>query len=34
MVAAGTANFNHAQTLKAQLAAASTPAEVEAVPNW
>jgi hypothetical protein len=34
MVATGTANFNHAQTLKAQLAAASTPAEVEAVPNW
>lgn len=34
MVAQGTANFNHAQTLKAQLAAASTPAEVEAVPSW
>jgi hypothetical protein len=34
MVATGTANFNRAQTLKAQLAAASTPVEVEAVPNW
>ena len=34
MVATGTANFNHSQTLKAQLAAASTPAEVEAVPEW
>jgi hypothetical protein len=34
MVAAGTANFNHSQALKAQLAAASAPAEVEAVPNW
>lgn len=34
MVAQGTANFTHAQTLKAQLAAATTPAEVEAVPVW
>jgi hypothetical protein len=34
MVAQGTANFNHAQVLKAQLAAATTPAEVEAVPVW
>ena len=34
MVATGTANFNHSQALKAQLAAASTPAEVEAVPEW
>lgn len=34
MVAQGTANFNHAQALKAQLAAATTPAEVEAVPDW
>lgn len=34
MVAQGTANFNHAQALKAQLAAATTPAEVEAVPVW
>lgn len=34
MVAQGTANFNHAQALKAQLAAATTPEEVEAVPVW
>lgn len=34
MVATGTANFNHSQALKAQLAAASTPAEVDAVPEW
>lgn len=34
MVAQGTANFAHAQTLKAQLAAATTPEEVEAVPVW
>lgn len=34
MVAQGTANFNHSQALKAQLAAATTPAEVEAVPDW
>lgn len=34
MVAAGTANFNHAQALKAQLAAATTMLEVEAVPAW
>lgn len=34
MVAQGTANFAHAQALKAQLAAATTPAEVEAVPDW
>lgn len=34
MVAQGTANFNHAQVLKAQLAAAATPEEVEAVPSW
>lgn len=34
MVATGTANFNHSQVLKAQLAAASTVAEVEAVPDW
>ena len=34
MVAAGMANFNHSQALKAQLAAASTPAEVDAVPEW
>ena len=33
MVAQGTANFNHSQALKAQLAAATTPAEVEAVPD-
>lgn len=34
MVAQGTANFNRAQALKAQLAAATTKAEVEAVPDW
>lgn len=34
MVAQGTANFNHSQALKAQLAAAQTPAEVAAVPDW
>ena len=36
MVATGTANFNHSQALKAQLAAANTIAEVEAiaVPEW
>jgi hypothetical protein len=34
MVAQGTSNFNHAQALKAQLAAATTPEEVEAVPVW
>ena len=34
MVATGTANFNHAQQLKAQLAAAPTIAEAEAVPDW
>lgn len=34
MVATGTANFNHAQLLKAQLAAATTIAEVESVPDW
>lgn len=34
MVATGTANFNHAQALKAQLADAQTPEEVAAVPNW
>lgn len=34
MVAQGTANFNHSQALKAQLAAAQTPAEVEDVPSW
>lgn len=34
MVAQCTANFAHAQALKAQLAAATTPAEVEAVPDW
>ena len=34
MVAQGTANFAHSQALKAQLAAATTPAEVEAVPVW
>lgn len=34
MVAQGTANFNHAQALKAQLAAATTPEEVEAIPVW
>ena len=34
MVSAGTTNFNHSQTLKAQLAAATTIAEVEAIPNW
>ena len=33
MFAAGNANFAHAQVLKAQLAAASTPAEVEAI-QW
>ncbi len=34
MVAQGTANFGHAQALKAQLAAATTPEEVAAVPDW
>lgn len=34
MVATGTANFNHAQALKVQLAAATTAAEVEAIPDW
>jgi hypothetical protein len=34
MVAQGTANFNHAQVLKAQIAAATTPEEVESVPDW
>jgi hypothetical protein len=34
MVATGTANFNHSQVLKAQMDAATTIAEVEAVPNW
>lgn len=34
MVAQGTANFAHAQALKSQLAAATTLAEVEAVPVW
>lgn len=34
MVAQGTANFVHAQALKAQLDAATTPAEVDAVPSW
>ena len=34
MVLQWTANFNHAQALKAQLAAATTPEEVEAVPVW
>jgi hypothetical protein len=34
MVAQGTANFSHSQALKAQLAAASTVAEVEAVADW
>lgn len=34
MVATGTANFNHAQALKTQLAAAQTPEAVDAVPNW
>lgn len=34
MVAKGTANFAHAQALKAQLAAATTAEEVEAVPDW
>lgn len=34
MVAQGTANFNHSQALKAQLAAAQTPAEVAAIPDW
>lgn len=34
MVAAGTANFNRAQTLKAQLALATTVEEVRAVPDW
>lgn len=34
MVAQGTTNFLHAQALKAQLAAATTPSEVEAVPVW
>jgi len=33
MVAAGNANFAHAQALKAQLAAATTPAQVEAI-QW
>jgi hypothetical protein len=34
MVATGTANFNHSQALKAQLAAASTVGEAEAVADW
>lgn len=34
MVTTGTANFNRAQALKAQLAAATTAAQVEDVPNW
>lgn len=34
MVQQGTANFIHAQQLKAQLAAASTPIEVQEVPSW
>jgi hypothetical protein len=34
MTAQGTANFIHAQALKAQLDAATTPEEVEAVPSW
>lgn len=34
MVATGTANFNHAQVLKAQLAEAQTPSEVDGVPDW
>lgn len=34
MVAQGTANFNRSQTLKSQLEAASTIAEVEAVADW
>jgi hypothetical protein len=34
MVAAGMQNFAHAQALKAQLAAATTPEAVEAVPVW
>ena len=34
MVAQGTANFARAQALKAQLAAATTPEEVDAVPDW
>lgn len=34
MVAQGIANFAHSQALKAQLAAAATPEEVEAVPVW
>jgi uncharacterized membrane protein len=33
MTAQGTENFNHAQALKAQLAAASTPEEIEAI-EW
>jgi hypothetical protein len=33
MTAQGTANFNHAQDLKAQLAAASTPEEIAAI-EW
>jgi len=34
MVAQGSANFANSQALKAQIAAATTPEEVEAVPNW
>jgi len=34
MVAQGMQNFAHSQALKAQLDAATTPAEVEAVPVW
>ena len=34
MVAQGTANFAHAQALKAQLAAATNAEEVAAVPDW
>lgn len=34
MVAAGMTHFNHAQALKSQLSAATTAAQVEAVPDW
>lgn len=34
MVATGTANFQRSQALKAQLDAATTIAEVEAIPDW
>ena len=34
MVASGTANFAHSQALKAQVAACTTTAQVNAIPDW